>query len=320
MAHGEKRFSNGRLYEMPLYAALSGTRQGRGERANEAKVYAAELELDDALPLSTFSPPSSSLSPSFSPSLSPSLRRLASDAVRVSADTLSRQTELKRWEQLRNASSNETDRLAKLYLEEQQHTHMLDAQLSKSRRDMGRLQARHLLCMREVQQLRDCVATLHAAHTVDANINALLIGDQSCEIDELKLRLREADRHRQLLKKLLQRAAPKGMSRREFDSPEAAHSGSNAEQRRRSRDQENRRINTASHSEGKIIAGLVRRVSSRDPLKRKELNRLQRSKQNLLDAYQRRNSTTLDNVVRRTSQMSIASATAFSGSPVHSAD
>ncbi|CAN8069490.1 unnamed protein product [Agarophyton chilense] len=278
--------------------------------------YAAELELYESSPVSAKSP-SQRLSPPPS-SVSPSLKKLATDAVRVSADTLAKQTELRRWEQLHHASTQDTDQISGLYADQQQYAHMLGVELSRSCRDMSRLQARHLLCMREIQQLRDCVATLHAAHTLDASINALLISDQSWEIDELKRRLRDADRHRQLLKKLLQRAAPKGMSRRDFGSPDAAQSSSSTDHPRQTQERENIPINLPNLSEGKVIAGLVKRVSSRDPEKKKELNRLSRSKQHLLDAYERRNSTTLDNVVRRTSQMSIASATVFSGSPVHS--
>lgn len=274
--------------------------------------YAVELDLDDASPV-TQSPPSPT-------PISPSVRKLAFDAVHMSNDTLSRQAELRRWQQWQRASAEETQRMHSLYQEELVNSERLSAQLSASRRDITTLQARHLACLREVQQLRDCVGTLHAAHKLDASINSLLIDDQECEIEELKRRLAEAARHRQLLRKLLQRAAPKVLLHKELDMKEKERSRPSGNRRMRSREQGNRRTDVDSSSDAKLINGLVRRVSSRNPVKRRELVRLQKSRKHLLDAYQRRNSTTLENVVRRTSQMSIASATACSDSPVRSTD
>lgn len=274
--------------------------------------YAVELDLDEDSPV-TQSPPSPT-------QISSSMRKLAFDAVHMSNETLSRQAELRRWQQWQRASAEESQKLHNLYQEELANSERLSAQLSGSRRDMSTLQARHLACLREVQQLRDCVGTLHTAHKLDASINSLLIDDQECEIEELKRRLGDADRHRQLLRKLLQRAAPKVLLRRELDIKNEERYRSSSNRRMRTREQGSTYTDVDTSSDAKVINGLVRRVSSRNPVKRRQLARLQKSRKHLLDAYQRRNSTTLENVVRRTSQMSIASATAYSDSPVRSTD
>lgn len=286
--------------------------------------YAVELDLDDAYLVTRPSP-----SP---PSISPTIRKLAFDAVGMSMETLTKQTELRQWEEWQCLSSKEAQRLSTLYQGELANSKKLNAQLSCSQNDMTTLQARHLICLRQVEQLRDCVSTLHAAHMLDASINSLLIEDQEREISELKSRLADADRHRQLLRKLLDRVAPKAVLQRQSEMTEKNVNRPNSGRRLRAREQGNTPAVTGAASSANVMSGLCRRVSSLSLVKGKKLAQLQKSKQDLLDAFQKRNSsllhsrkvspgsTTLDNAVFSISPMSIALAASYSESPGCSTD
>lgn len=245
----------------------------------------------------------------------------------MSVDTLTKQTELRQWTEWQRLSSMEAQKLSTLYQGELANSKKLNAQLSCSQNDVKTLQARHLTCLREVEQLRDCVSTLHAAHMLDASINSMLIEDQEREIEVLKSKLADADRHRQLLRKLLHRVAPKAIPQRESEVTEKNTSRPNTSCILRTREQDNIPAVIDAASSPNVVSGFVRRVSSLSHVKGKQLARLQKSKQDLLDAFQKRNpslshsrkvlsgSTTLDSIVFSTLPMSIASAASCSESP-----
>lgn len=205
----------------------------------------------------------------------------------------------------------------------------------------------------ELAALHECIATLHAAHDLDASINALLIADQAEEIKELKDNLRILDRQRAGVSSPLcnapaavgrssgltarQKAAmnlseegsdseveseddtvsrrsetpPRGIDvtvstirrcKREDLEPDLEGSTASDESGVSEREQDD--ILRKSESDSRVRYA-TKRMSARNPRRRKELESLQRTKERMFHSFERRHSTTIESVVRRTSQLSL---------------
>ena len=156
------------------------------------------------------------------------------------------------------------------------------ADLAHSRRqlDLARRRARVADTARARSEgrnaaLRECVATMGAAHQLDARINALVIADQQDEIRHLRDALRDALR------------AGKGEEREEERERELEGS-------------------TASDDSGEDAAfgrvGAEVTVCLARGEGRAERDRLARSKTRLLESFERRHSESVESIVRRNSQ------------------
>lgn len=117
----------------------------------------------------------------------------------------------------------------------------------------------------ELAALNDCLSTLHAAHQVEARIHDLLIADQAEEIRQLRQRVAVLEREGLCLRRALGRAAVIGVRK------------------------------------GWISGS----ATLNDGWRKKEMNELKRRKDALFRGYERRYSTTVESVVKRTSTMLI---------------
>lgn len=227
------------------------------------------------------------------------------------------------------------------------------ASLSATQARVAHLAHRHGDANIALAALHECVATLHAAHDVDAKINALVIADQAEEIRELKDKLRMLQREGAGVRRALCKASaavgrrsgrsarreeginvldersesevesegetvsgrfetpPRGMDltvsttglgKREELGPDMEGSTASDESCVNEREQDHLLGKSESDSR---VRHATRRMSARNPGRRKELKSLQRTKDSLIHNFERRHSTTIESVVRRTSQLSL---------------
>lgn len=180
----------------------------------------------------------------------------------------------------------------------------------------------------ELHVLQEGIATLKATTDLDARINALLIADQSEEIEQLRVKLSASDSRCDSLTEAMRHLSAdihhsrvKSAAKTPFDVSKlinnvATSTATCTNSESIAKDMSFSTVHSADATkssddfkpviaakETSSVSNVAQRISQRSPMKREQLLTLQKRRDSLFKEYERRHSTTIDNVVRRNSQL-----------------
>lgn len=158
--------------------------------------------------------------------------------------------------------------------------------------------------------VQGCITTLSAAHAVDARMNDVLIADQQHEISHLRERVARLTKERDSLRRSLRiptaHVASTDRDTAESSAPESTESEYECISALLGDDSAAPFEVDPENQPPHIVRTHGRRsVSLRSARRRKRFEALQQTKQSLLHSYERKHSTTIESVVRRTSRLAL---------------